>query len=160
MTLTALLQDPSARENCLTHKPSSVLIGDQAGLKISSSSKSCFGHMAAAASAAATTGRPAAEAAADDPNSQPAFNGWRPKPLHENADMLLHRLLSRHWELELRAASRRITASMATTAHASCHKKEAQKNSYDWGSTESNSYTISESDTAPFTSTFGFDETS
>ena len=67
MTLTALLQDPSARENCLTHKPSSVLIGDQAGLKISSSSKSCFGHMAAAASAAATTGRPAAEAAADDP---------------------------------------------------------------------------------------------
>ena len=108
MTLTALLQDPSARENCLTHKPSSVLIGDQAGLKISSSSKSCFGHMAAAASAAATTGRPAAEAAADDPNSQPAFNGWRPKPLHENADMLLHRLLSRHWESrswELQAAA-------------------------------------------------------
>ena len=64
--------------------------------------------MAAAASAAARTGRPAAEAAADDPNSQPAFHGWRPKPLQENADMLLHRLLSRHWESrswELQAAA-------------------------------------------------------
>ena len=62
------------------YKFSSVLISDQSRLQISSSFKGCLGHMAAAASAAATTSGPAAEtAAADDPNTQTAKSGWRPK---------------------------------------------------------------------------------
>ena len=64
-----------------------------------------------------TTGGPADAAADDKPESQLAYWWVEAETVFrngENADMLRQRLLSRHWEPELKAGSRRITACLAT----------------------------------------------